>query len=92
VLALNRSLITDAGYEHKNGRDCIFVEVRDTDLGYVDRYWVETATGLLCAAETLADGVTVYTMMEESLRTPLEGGVAFALPDGTVLHESSAVQ
>ena len=92
VLALNKTLITDAGYENKNGKDCIFVEVRDTELGYLDRYWVETATGLLCAAETLADGVTVYTMTEESLRTPLEGGVTFDLPDGTVLHESSAVQ
>ena len=92
VLKLNKTLITDAGYEEKNGKDCIFAEVRDTDLGYLDRYWIETATGLLCAAETLADGVTVYTMTEESLRTPLEAGVTFQLPDGTVLHESSAVQ
>lgn len=89
VLELNQSLITAAGYEQKNGKDCIFVEVRDTDLDYLDRYWIETATGLLCAAETLADGITVYTMAEGSLRTPLEGGVSFALPDGTVLHESS---
>ena len=92
VLELDRSLIADAGYERKNDRDCIFVEVQDADLGYLDRYWIETATGLLCAAETLADGVTVYTMTEDILRTPLEGGVEFSLPDGTVLHESSAVQ
>ena len=92
VLALNKTLITDAGYENKNGKDCIFVEVRDADLGYQDRYWIETATGLLCAAETLADGVTVYTMTEDALRTPLEGGFSFELPDGTVLHEGSAVQ
>ena len=59
VLALDRTAITDAGYQVKNGKDCVFVEVRDADLGYLDRYWVETATGLLCAAETLADGVTV---------------------------------
>ena len=59
VLALDRTAITDAGYQVKNGEDCVFVEVRDADLGYLDRYWVETATGLLCAAETLADGVTV---------------------------------
>ena len=92
VLALDRTLITDAGYQVKNGRDCVFVEVRDTDLDYLDRYWVETATGLLCAAETLADGVTVYSMAEETLQTPLEDGVTFELPDGTVLHQHSAVQ
>ncbi len=89
VLALDRTAITDAGYEQKNGKDCIFVEVRDADLGYQDRYWVETATGLLCAAETLSDGVTVYSMAETALRTPLEEGVAFELPDGTALHTSS---
>lgn len=89
VLDLDRSAITDAGYQQKNGKDCIYVEVRDQDLGYLDRYWVETATGLLCAAETLSDGVTVYTMAETALRTPLEGGVTFELPDGTVLHTSS---
>ena len=92
VLALDKSAITNAGYQVKNNKDCIFVEVRDAELGYLDRYWVETATGLLFAAETLADGVTVYTMTEDALRTPLEGGVTFELPDGTVLHESSAVQ
>ncbi|MBR5534414.1 MAG: hypothetical protein IKU62_06175 [Ruminiclostridium sp.] len=92
VLALNQSLITDAGYQVKNGKDCVFVEVRDTDLGYLDRYWVETATGLLCAAETLSDGVIVYSMTEEALEIPLKGGFVFELPDGTVIHTGSAVQ
>lgn len=89
VLELDQSAITAAGYQQKNGKDCVYVEVRDQDLGYLDRYWIETATGLLCAAETLSGEATVYTMEETTLRTPLEGGVAFSLPDGTVLHESS---
>ncbi|MDO4515838.1 MAG: hypothetical protein Q4C76_01700 [Bacillota bacterium] len=92
VLELDPEQINAAGYERKNDRDCIYVEVRDDELNSLDRYWIETATGLLCGAETQENGRTVYEMTAAALRTPLEDGVSFALPDGTVLHESVAVQ
>lgn len=89
VLALPQEQISEAGYERKNGKDCIYVAVENTTLGSVERYWIETATGLLCAAETVEEGQVVYEMTETTLRAPLEAGVSFALPDGTVLHETS---
>lgn len=89
VLALPLEQISEANYERKNGKDCIYVAVENTTLGSVDRYWIETATGLLCAAEMVEDGQVVYEMTETAFRTPLEAGVNFALPDGTVLHETS---
>ena len=89
VLNLQTEQITDAGYERKNGKDCIYVAVKDESLNCLDQYWIETATGLLCAAETQENGKTVYEMAETSLQTPKTQAVSFALPDGTVLHESS---
>ena len=47
--------------------------------------------GLLCAAETYESGRKVYEMGEDRFSAPLEEGMVFSLPDGTVLHESSAV-
>lgn len=92
VLKVDPTQITSAGYESKNGKDCIYVEVREDDLGYLERYWIETASGLLCASETESNGQVVYRMEETKLQTPLVGE-SFALPDGTVLHRSAvAVQ
>ena len=56
----------------------------------LDCYWIETATGLLYRAETWEGGALAYEMVQTSLQ-PLEEGVRFALPDGTVLHTSAAV-
>lgn len=89
ILDLDPQAITDAGYESKNGKDCIFVEVKQTG-GSLDRYWIETATGLLCAAETYEGEKKVYEMTQTQFTAPLEAGVTFSLPDGTVLHESTA--
>lgn len=90
VLSAEVSQITNAGYETKNGKNCIYVEVREEKLGYLERYWIEDATGLLYASETESEGRVVY-QMEETLETPLNGEEVFSLPDGTVLHRSSAV-
>ena len=57
----------------------------------LDRYWIDTDTGLLCAAETYEEDTKVYEMTETQLRAPLEDGIVFSLPDGTILHESSSV-
>lgn len=90
VLELDASRITAAGYEQKNGKDCIYVQCVVPELESRDNYWIETGTGLLCAAETWENGKKVYEMAETSLQSPLEEGYEFALPDGTVLHTVSA--
>ena len=91
VLALDPEQITDAGYERRENKDCIYVEVKNPDLDTLDRYWIETATGLLWGAETLEGDQKVYEMTETSCTIPLGEEIAFSLPDGTVLHTSSAV-
>ena len=48
-------------------------------------------TPLICAAETYEEDTKVYEMTETQLRAPLEDGIVFSLPDGTILHESSSV-
>ena len=90
VLDLDTQQITAANYEEKNGKDCIFIEVEGVQ-GVVDRYWIATDTGLLCAAETYEGDQKVYEMTENQFQAPLEAGTVFSLPDGTVLHESSGV-
>ena len=90
VLELDTEQISAASYEEKNEAYCIFVEVkRSQDV--LDRYWIDTDTGLLCAAETYEEDTKVYEMTETQLRAPLEDGIVFSLPDGTILHESSSV-
>lgn len=90
VLNLDPAEITAAGYETKDDVDCIYVQVRQAGLDTLDCYWIETATGLLYRAETWEGDVLVYEMVQTGLQ-PLEEGVSFALPDGTVLHTSAAV-
>ena len=72
VLELEPSQITDAGYEEKNGKDCIYVEVAAAQDNR-DRYWIENATGLLCAAESYEGEEKVYEMTEAQLAPPGEG-------------------
>lgn len=88
VLDLDASQIIEAGYEEKNEKSCIYVKVERAENVW-DCYWIENATGLLCAAETYEGDTKVYEMTETQLVTPLESGTVFSLPDGTVLHESS---
>ena len=88
VLALDPEQISSAAYEQKDDKSCIFVEVANAQDG-VDRYWIDTASGLLFAAESSAGDTITYEMNETQLKTPLTSGVTFALPDGTVLHETS---
>ena len=55
----------------------------------VDRYWIDTESGLLCAAESSSEDRITYEMTEIQLTTPLAAGVTFTLPNGMVLHETS---
>lgn len=91
VLRLDPADITDAGYQSKDGTDCIYVQVHQKEINTLDCYWIETATGLLCGAETWEGETLVYEMKQTGLQTPLPQGVDFALPDGRVLHSSAAV-
>ena len=88
VLDLDKSVITAAGYEEKNGSPCVYVEVYILELNQRERYWVSSENGLLAAAETETEGEVVWSMTAETPEAPVSPLAAglFALPDGTVLH------
>lgn len=86
VLALDPGSITAAGYEEKNGVACVYVEVAVPQLSQVERFWVSADTGLLTAAETVAEEAVVYSMSATDPESPVSTTASFALPNGTVLH------
>lgn len=89
VLALDVKRISDADYMAYGDHLCIYVETRQDDLGYTERYWVSVDSGLLVAAETVKDKITVYSVNATSpIQSPCPAGVRFVLPDGTVLHQT----
>lgn len=89
VLALEKGDITLADYVQRDGKNCIYIEAAMPRLGQTACYWIETATGLLYAAQLRADdGRTVYDMAETSREIPTERPVTFSLPDGTVLRQA----
>lgn len=92
VLSVDKARITDASYVVKNMKNCIYIEVAQPDTNTADRYWIETATGLLTACETKEGDKTVYAMEETAFRSPLEDFAAFTLPDGTLAYAPSAVE
>jgi len=89
ILSLDRSAITDTGYEVLDGLSCIYVETENDLTGYLERYWVDVQSGLLVSAETVKDGMVVYRMISHTLELPIPQDAAFMLPDGTVLHQVS---
>ncbi len=87
VLALDKSSITAAGYVERDGLPCIYVEAGPTQLGYVERYWISEASGLLMASETEKDRELVYTMSSHEVVSPMEQAAGiFTLPDGAALY------
>ncbi len=88
ILALDTGTITATGYEEKGGLDCVYVEVAEDELGYLERYWVSVERGLLAAAETVKGEQTVLRVSAYSVEIPVRSGNVFTLPDGTVLHRS----
>lgn len=86
VLALDKSLITDAGYQEKNGYACVYVQADVPELDQRERYWVSADNGLLVAAETETGGEVVYSMASNAPEIPVSAQASFSLPDGTVLH------
>jgi hypothetical protein len=87
IQKLEKSKITDAGYEVKAGGDgiyhCIYV-AENTSLGYQEHYWVSVDNGLLIAYEALKDGAVIYQMTSDSIGTPAGSDTDFSLPDGTL--------
>lgn len=86
VLALEKSSITAAGYEEKNGFACVYAEVNIPQLDQRERYWVGADNGLLVAAETETGGEVVWSMASDAPEVPVSDNASFTLPDGTVLH------
>lgn len=87
VLELDPEEITAAGYETRGELPCIYVEVRSSRSGQLQRFWVSVDTGLLVSAEAEEDGQLVYRMTAYSpVQSPCPADASFALPDGEVLH------
>ena len=93
VLKLEPDAIVEAGFVARDGIPCVYVQTSVGELGYLERYWVSTDSGLLVAAET-AKGDQVVMRMSASeadvLQAVGDGETWFTLPDGTVLHQMSA--
>lgn len=87
VLSLDKSLITGAGYEEKDGENCVYVSVRDEELDQEQRYWISTGSYcLLIAAEITRGDEVLMSMSSSAMEQPVPADASFALPDGTVLH------
>lgn len=74
-----------ADYREAYGENCIYVETKPDEAGYLDRYWVSVDSGLLIGAERLWREDIVYRFSAAELEiSPQEDGL-FLLPDGGVL-------
>ncbi len=75
-----------ADYREAFGGWCVYVETRDGEDGYRDRYWVSVDSGLLVAAERLWQDEVVYRFSAgEPSISPQEESL-FLLPDGSALQ------
>ena len=83
LLALDPETIAAADYRAISNVPCIYAEVREGT--YTTSYWVSVETGLLVAAEKLAEEETVYRMSALAVDETAPGDDVFTLPDGTVV-------
>lgn len=83
ILELPAEAITAADYRDYEGINCIYVEIAEDPAGYALSYWVSVDSGLLVAAERMAEGVCVYRMSALTLDTILPTENDFVLPDET---------
>lgn len=89
VLRLDQSHITAATYERRGELPCVYVEVYEPELEYLERFWVSVESGLLVSSETVKGEEVVYRMSAYEVESPLPDGTgSFTLPDGTVLHHA----
>lgn len=83
VLLLSVAEIAQAEYCEKEGVRCLYVQTRQHEDGYTERYWVSVSSGLLFAAERLWEETLIYRFaaVEPEGEAPHEE--RFLLPDGT---------
>ena len=87
VIALPTERITAADYRMLSDVDCIYVETSPDEFGYCERYWVSVETGLLVAAEKMAEETAVYRMAALTMSETIAADT-FLLPDGTSFVET----
>ena len=88
ILTAEPNSIAQAGFvrlDEQGGCSCIFAQLESD--GYVDRYWVDVTTGLLCRATTSCSQTLIYQLREQQCETLLATDntfeAAFTLPDST---------
>lgn len=83
VRDLPAGTIAQADYRELDGGGCVYVETLPDEEGYVDRYWVSAADGLLAKAERLYRGTLIYRFTASGLEVAAQEEELFRLPDGT---------
>ncbi len=85
ILRISTDAIAAADYQAFDATNCIYVETAPDAAGYVERYWVSVDSGLLVAAERMADDMLVYRMTGIEILIDSTDAQAFRLPDGELL-------
>ncbi len=85
ILNAETENITTAQHTKYDGIDCIYAEVKDPSLGYSERYWVSSSSGLLVYGQTLDEnGAVIYTVSVKQTETAPQDKELFRLPDGSL--------
>jgi hypothetical protein len=86
ILELDKSDIIDAGYTEFGGDECIFVVYRSREFGFLRKYYISIALGLVTGAEEFDEtGSLIFSMTAgESVIGEVDPAM-FTLPDGTDL-------
>ena len=87
LLAVDQADISAAGFETKDGVDCIYAQAVLGELGYTQRFWVSIASGLLLASETYDGDTLLRTVSGPEVTIPSGAGAErYTLPEGTVVY------
>lgn len=80
ILKLKLDYIISAMLSRYNGEDCIYVEVQDPELTYLERYWVSTKSGVLVLGQILKNSKIIYTVQTQKLNIAPQPDSVFLLP------------
>lgn len=80
ILKRKPDYITSAMLRPYNDEDCIYVEVQDPELAYLERYWVSTKNGILVLGQILKDNKIIYTVQTQKINVAPQGESVFLLP------------
>ncbi len=80
LLDMDKSLITEAGYEMYQEENCIYALYKDGSFDYTTKFWVSVNTGLLMGCETYDGEELIYSLTSSvpDISTPDES--IFKLP------------